>query len=168
MGEVSVPVGAFYGASTQRAKDNFPISNLRFGRDFIWALGLIKGAAADVSGKLNASRRTRRPPSSKQPTRSWPATSTISSCSTSSRPAPAHRPTPTPTKSSPNGRTKSSGPDAQAVHPNDHVNFGQSSNDVIPSAIHVAAVTAIRTALIPALGALAGPCRPRPWSSQTS
>ena len=52
MGEVQVPDGAFYGASTQRAVDNFPISNLRFDRRFIWALGLIKGSAARVSGRV--------------------------------------------------------------------------------------------------------------------
>ena len=52
MGEVQVPDDAYYGASTQRAVDNFPISNLRFGRRFIWALGLIKGSAARVSGSL--------------------------------------------------------------------------------------------------------------------
>ena len=50
MGEVEVPVDAYYGASTQRAVENFPISNLRFGRRFIWALGLIKGSAARVAG----------------------------------------------------------------------------------------------------------------------
>ena len=52
MGEVQVPEDAYYGASTQRAVDNFPISSLRFGRRFIWALGLIKGSAARVSGPL--------------------------------------------------------------------------------------------------------------------
>ena len=52
MGEVQVPAEALYGASTQRAVDNFPISDLRFGRRFIWALGLIKGSAADVARSL--------------------------------------------------------------------------------------------------------------------
>ena len=49
MGEVQVPSDALYGASTQRAIENFPISNLRFSRRFIWALGLIKGSAAGTS-----------------------------------------------------------------------------------------------------------------------
>ena len=49
MGELRVPADALYGASTQRAVENFPISNLRFSRRFIWALGLIKGSAARVS-----------------------------------------------------------------------------------------------------------------------
>ena len=51
MGEVRVPADAYYGASTQRAVENFPISGLRFGRRFIWALGLIKGSAAEVAGR---------------------------------------------------------------------------------------------------------------------
>ncbi|MGB5169651.1 MAG: lyase family protein, partial [Acidimicrobiia bacterium] len=52
MGEVSVPDDAYYGASTQRAVDNFPISDLRFGRRFIWALGLIKGSAAEMNASM--------------------------------------------------------------------------------------------------------------------
>ena len=51
MGELRVPAGALYGASTQRAVENFPISDLRFSRRFIWALGLIKGSAARISGE---------------------------------------------------------------------------------------------------------------------
>ncbi|MGI9666430.1 MAG: lyase family protein, partial [Acidimicrobiia bacterium] len=54
MGEIQVPDGAYYGASTQRAVDNFPISNLRFGRSFIWAMGLLKASAA-VTNKENGS-----------------------------------------------------------------------------------------------------------------
>ncbi len=52
MGEVSVPDDAYYGASTQRAVDNFPISDLRFGRRFVWALGLIKGSAAEMNRSM--------------------------------------------------------------------------------------------------------------------
>ena len=52
MGDVEVPDGAYYGASTQRAVENFPISDLRFGRRFIWALGLIKGSAAEVNKSM--------------------------------------------------------------------------------------------------------------------
>ena len=63
MGEVQVPDDALYGASTQRAVDNFPISDLRFSRRMIWALGLIKGSAARVSGPAGhrAFRRVLRP-----------------------------------------------------------------------------------------------------------
>ena len=62
MGEVSVPDDAYYGASTQRAVDNFPISDLRFGRRFIWALGLIKGSAAEMNksmGNVDAEKATK-------------------------------------------------------------------------------------------------------------
>ena len=92
MGEVSVPDDAYYGASTQRAVDNFPISDLRFGRRFIWALGLIKGSAAEMNasmgivGEEQAEADRRR-----QPTNSWTGDSTISLSSTSSRPDPARR-----------------------------------------------------------------------------
>ncbi len=51
MGEVQVPADAYYGASTQRAVENFPISRHRFGRRFIWSLGLIKGSAAEIAGR---------------------------------------------------------------------------------------------------------------------
>ena len=50
MGEVKVPVDAFYGASTQRAVDNFPVSGIKVDRRIIWAFGLLKGSAAEVSG----------------------------------------------------------------------------------------------------------------------
>ena len=56
MGEVEVPAGAYFGASTQRAVDNFPISGIRFSRRFIWALGLIKGSAATVAADHGTSR----------------------------------------------------------------------------------------------------------------
>ena len=56
MGEVHVPIDALYGASTQRAVENFPISDLRFSRRFIWALGLIKGSA----GKVGRCERVRK------------------------------------------------------------------------------------------------------------
>jgi fumarate hydratase class II len=52
MGEVQVPADAYYGASTQRAVQNFPISDLRFGKRFIWALGLIKGSAAEMNKSM--------------------------------------------------------------------------------------------------------------------
>ncbi len=52
MGEVQVPADAYYGASTQRAVENFPISDLRFGKRFVWALGLIKGSAAEMNKSM--------------------------------------------------------------------------------------------------------------------
>jgi fumarate hydratase, class II len=156
MGEVSVPVEAYYGASTQRAHDNFPISNLRFGRDFIWALGLIKGAAAAVAGIRNAV-----PPevagAIEQAAGEVMAgdldehfildifqTGSGTSTNTNANEVIAHRAS----------EILRGDGNPQNVHPNDQVNYGQSSNDVIPSAIHAAAVRGIRTNLLPALEGL--------------
>ena len=95
MGEMAVPADALYGASTQRAVLNFPISGQRFPRRFIRALALIKLAAAETNAELglldpDVARRSRRPPRP-SPT----ATTTTSSRSTSTRPARARRRTPT-------------------------------------------------------------------------
>ena len=156
MGEVSVPVGAFYGASTQRAHDNFPISNLRFGRDFIWALGLIKGAAAAVAGRRKAIPNETADAIEKAAEEVLAGsldehfvldifqTGSGTSTNTNANEVIAHR------------ATEILGGDRneKSVHPNDQVNYGQSSNDVIPSAIHIAAVKGIRTDLLPALAKL--------------
>ena len=156
MGEVLVPTRALYGPSTQRAKDNFPISNLRFGRDFIWALGLIKGAAASVAGKRNAVTTDEAAAIERAAAEVMAGTldehflldifqtGSGTSTNTNANEVIASR------------ANEILGLDrgSKGVHPNDHVNYGQSSNDVIPSAIHVAAVKGIRTDLIPALEAL--------------
>lgn len=157
MGEVAVPERAYFGASTQRAHDNFPISNLRFGRDFIWALGLIKGAAAVVAGKRNAIPAEIAAAIERAAGEVMAGdfdehfvldifqTGSGTSTNTNANEVIAHR-----ASEIINGDRHS-----KSVHPNDEVNYGQSSNDVIPSAIHVAAVKGIRTNLIPALERLA-------------
>jgi fumarate hydratase class II len=154
MGEVRVPTSAYYGASTQRARDNFPISNLRFSRRFIWALGLIKGSAAVVAGQ----RKAITPDVAAAIDRAAAdvmagtldtnfvldifQTGSGTSTNTNANEVIAAR------ASELLGTEK-------RVHPNDQVNYGQSSNDVIPSAIHVAAVAGIREDLIPGLLRLA-------------
>jgi fumarate hydratase class II len=157
MGEVRVPETALYGASTQRAKDNFPISGTGFSRRFIWALGLIKGSAASVSvemGNLDAEKgRAIRAAADEVMTGDLDEhfvldifqTGSGTSTNTNANEVIANR------------ATLALGGDlgAKLVHPNDHVNFGQSSNDVIPTAIHVAAVAALRDDLLPDLSALA-------------
>jgi fumarate hydratase class II len=156
MGEVSVPVGAYYGASTQRAHDNFPISNLKFGRDFIWALGLIKGAAAAIAGKRNALPGDVATAIEKAAEEVMAGsldehfvldifqTGSGTSTNTNANEVLARR------------ASEILGDRASNhVHPNDQVNYGQSSNDVIPSAIHVAAVKGIRSDLLPSLDRLA-------------
>jgi len=157
MGEVKVPADAYYGASTQRAVDNFPISPHRFGRGFISALGLIKGSAAEVAGRLGhldgdkvtairqAAEEVVEGGLDRQFVLDIFQTGSGTSTNTNANEVIAGR------------ATEILGGEAgsRLVHPNDDVNFGQSSNDVIPTAIHVAAVSAIRGDLIPALTQLA-------------
>ena len=94
MGEMAVPADALYGASTQRAVLNFPISGQRFPRRFIRALALIKLAAAETNGELGLlDCRRRRRPSPRRRARSRTARTTSSSRSTSTRRVRAPRPT---------------------------------------------------------------------------
>ncbi len=154
MGEVKVPADAMYGASTQRAVDNFPISNHRFGRRFIWALGLLKGSAGTVAGEMDfkspaiseairkAADQVMAGDFDDQFVLDIFQTGSGTSTNTNANEVIATRATEVL------GDTR--------VHPNDDVNFGQSSNDVIPTAIHVSAVAALREDLLPALDGLAG------------
>ena len=153
MGEVRVPADAMYGASTQRAVDNFPISNHRFGRRFIWALGLLKGSAGTVAGRMEfldltiseairkAADQVMEGDLDDQFVLDIFQTGSGTSTNTNANEVIAAR--------------AAENPDEAKVHPNDDVNFGQSSNDVIPTAIHVAAVAALREDLLPALDRLA-------------
>ena len=148
LGEVKVPKDALYAAQTQRAVDNFPISPLCFPRQFIRAIGLIKGAAAAVNldlGQIDAEMAA-----------------AIQSASTEVAHGAhdAHFPldifqTGSGTSTNMNANeviaTLASRILGRSVHPNDHVNMGQSSNDVIPSAIHVSAYLAVVEDLLPAL-----------------
>ncbi len=154
MGAMDVPVGAYYGASTQRAVLNFPISDLKFQRCFIRALGLIKLCAAevnkefgDVDGKL--------------------ADAIISACEEVVDGRLDHDfvvdifQTGSGTSTNMNANEVIANRaieilggkrgDRNLVHPNDHVNNGMSSNDAIPTAIHLAALIAISERLKPAL-----------------
>ena len=148
LGEVKVPKDALYAAQTQRAVDNFPISPLCFPRQFIRAIGLIKGAAAAVNldlGQIDAEM----------------AAAIQSASAEVARGAhDAHFPldifqTGSGTSTNMNANeviaTLASRILGRSVHPNDHVNMGQSSNDVIPSAIHVSAYLAVVEDLLPAL-----------------
>lgn len=148
LGEIRVPKDALYAAQTQRAVENFSISPLRFPRQFIRAIGLIKGAAAAVNlalEKMDAEMAA-----------------AIQSVSTEIADGTydAHFPldifqTGSATSTNMNANeviaTLASRKLGRAVHPNDHVNMGQSSNDVIPSAIHVSAYLSVAEELLPAL-----------------
>jgi len=157
MGEVPVPDGAYYGASTQRAVDNFPISNLRFGRTFIWALGLIKASAASTNGAMGsvdakmagaiieAAQEVMDGSLDEHFVLDIFQTGSGTSTNMNANEVIANRAS--EILGSPLG--------SKLVHPNDHVNASQSSNDTIPTAIHVAAVAGIERNLLPALDALA-------------
>ena len=157
MGEVHVPARALYGASTQRAVDNFRISGLRFGRRFIWALGLIKASAARAAGEAGhvpyeiasavaeGADEVAAGLLDDQFVLDIFQTGSGTSTNTNANEVIAGRA----------AQLLGDGATDLQVHPNDHVNFGQSSNDVIPTAIHVAASAAIREQLVPALRELA-------------
>jgi fumarate hydratase class II len=150
LGDMKVPEDALYGPQTQRAVENFPISGQRFGRRFIEALGVIKRAAAETNveqGHLEAPiAKAIVAAASEVVEGKWDdqfvvdiyQTGSGTSTNMNANEVIAHR------------ATELLEGDGK-VHPNDHVNFGQSSNDVIPTAIHVAARIAIEHELVPAM-----------------
>ncbi|HNQ22175.1 MAG TPA: class II fumarate hydratase [Phycisphaerae bacterium] len=162
MGEVAVPAGAYWGAQTQRAIENFPISGHRFGRRFIRALGLIKRSAAAVNrdlGRLDARRADLIEQAAQEVIDGklddhFPLdvfqTGSGTSTNMNANEVIANR-----AIELAGGMIGSRDP----IHPNDHVNLGQSSNDVIPTAIHVAAGEGFKADLVPALQHLAGVLR---------
>tara|TARA_B100000029_G_scaffold184445_1_gene182030 strand:+ start:1005 stop:2420 length:1416 start_codon:yes stop_codon:yes gene_type:complete len=153
MGEMEVPFNALYGASTMRAVLNFPISDLRFPRTFIQALGIVKQSAAKTNmdlGVLSKEIGKAIVAASDEVIRGdWDAEFVLDIFQTGSG-------TSTNTNANEviaNRATQIMGGDLgeRLVHPNDHVNLGQSSNDVIPTTIHLAGLIAISENLIPAL-----------------
>jgi fumarate hydratase, class II len=157
LGEVQVPTAAAYGAQTQRAADNFPISGIRFPRTFIAALGIIKRAAAFANGEIGLLTEDKRDAiaavSEQVIAGDLDAEFVLDIFQTGSG-----------TSSNMNANevianlaTERLGGarGEKLVHPNDHVNMSQSSNDVIPTAIHVAARVALESDLLPALDSLA-------------
>ena len=158
MGEVLVPAHAYYGASTQRAVDNFPISGAGFERRFIWALGLIKSSVAEAAGReghLDAriAEAVRQAGSEVMDGR-WDEHFPVDVFQTGSGTSTNINANEVIAKRA--SELLGAEGDVRPVHPNDHVNFGQSSNDVIPTAIHVAAAAAVHESLLPALETLAG------------
>ena len=152
LGPVEVPADALYGAQTQRAKENFPISSLRFPRRFIEALGTVKASAARANQSLGllddatataiaeAADRVRAGELDGEFVLDIFQTGSGTSTNMNANEVIA---------------TVASRELDAPVHPNDDVNMGQSSNDVIPTAMHVAARVGIETELVPALEALA-------------
>src|ERR1700734_3564476 len=153
MGTMEVPADALYGAATQGAVLNFPVSGYRFGRPFIRALGLIKWAAAQANRDLERidEERTRLIVQAAEEViegkldSHFPIdifqTGSGTSTNMNANEVIANR------VSELLGGQRG----GKLVHPNDHVNRGQSSNDAIPTAIHLAALEEIEQSLVPAL-----------------
>src|SRR5260370_40033055 len=154
MGEMSLPESALYGASTQRAVLNFPVSGYRFSRPFIRALDLIKWAAAQANhdlGLLDAERTALIVQAAEEVIEGklddhFPLdifqTGSGTSTNTNANEVIANR------CAQLAGKKIGS---RELVHPNDHGNMGQSSNDVIPSAIHISAAEQLKNCLAPSL-----------------
>ena len=154
MGELQVPENALYGAQTQRAIQNFPVSGQRMPEAFIRSLVTVKKAAAQANMKLNALDSNR-------------GQAIVKACDEllSLEDIVQHFPvdifqTGSGTSTNMNANEVigklASGYADEEVHPNDHVNYGQSSNDVIPTTIHVSGAMALTNELIPAVESLIG------------
>ena len=153
MGPMEVPANSYYGASTRRAELNFPISDLRFPRSFIRALALIKLAAAKTNVALglldktigNAIMAGAQEVADGQLDNQFVVdifqTGSGTSTNTNANEVIANRAT----------EIMGGQRGSRLVHPNDHVNMGQSSNDVIPAAIHISALIQMNEALVPGL-----------------
>ena len=154
MGEMPVPAEALYGATTQRAVLNFPISGYRFSRSFLRALGLVKSAAAAANqelGKINTEQAAYIQQAAEEVIEGkldshFPIDifQTGSGTSTNMNVNEVIANRASQLAEQPIGSKR-------PVHPNDHVNMGQSSNDVIPTAMHVAAAETLQNDLLPAL-----------------
>lgn len=148
MGELKVPADALWGAQTQRAVENFPISGRTMPRGFIRALGLIKASAAEVNADLGLLPKTRA--------KAIRAAALAVADGSHDREFPVDiYQTGSGTSSNMNANeviaTLASRSAGKPVHPNDDVNLGQSSNDVIPTAIRVSAQLAVAGELLPAI-----------------
>src|SRR5512136_1211984 len=157
MGEMRVPRRAYWGPETQRAYENFPVSGLRFPREFIRALGMIKTASAETNIKL----RLLKPKLGRAILRAAQEvmeggfdehfvldifqTGSGTSTNMNANEVIAHR-----ANEILGGRVGEKTP----VHPHDHVNICQSSKDVIPSAMHISSLEKIQKDLLPALASL--------------
>ena len=151
LGEVRVPADALYGAQTQRAVENFPVSSLRFSRRFIEALGTVKAAAARANKALGLV------PADRADAIEAAALAVRAGDHDGQFPLDIFQ-TGSGTSTNMNANeviarlaSRALGGDDHAVHPNDDVNYGQSSNDVIPTAMHVAARVGFEHDLLPAL-----------------
>jgi fumarate hydratase, class II len=142
MGDMQVPASALFGPQTARAIQNFPISGRRFPRSFIRALGIVKSVAAAINGRMGR----------------LPATLAASIERAADEVVEGRYDDEFPVDIFQTGSGTSTNMNANEVighlagaHPNDHVNLGQSSNDVIPTAMHIAVAESVVTRLLPAM-----------------
>ena len=156
LGEMQVPADAYWGAQTQRAVENFPISGITFGRRFVRALGIVKKSAAQANRDLGLVDEEQADAIVAA------ADEVIAGEHDDQFPVDVFQ-TGSGTSSNMNANEVIANRAAEiagaevgdrVVHPNDHVNYGQSSNDVIPTAMHVAALEAVEKDLMPALETL--------------
>ncbi|MFB6121936.1 MAG: class II fumarate hydratase [Haloferacaceae archaeon] len=157
VGDVRIPDDALYGPQTQTALDNFDVSDVRFGREFVRALGRVKRACADANvalGRLDEERGEAIRTAAGEVARgdhddAFPLSvyqlGSGTNTNMNANEVIANRA----------AELLDAERGSRVVHPNDHVNMGQSSNDVIPTTIHVAALTAVEERLLPTLDALA-------------
>jgi fumarate hydratase class II len=157
MGPARVPKDAYYGAQTQRAIENFPISGWRFGREFLYALGLIKYASAKVNLELGLLQKKTAKAIAQACQEvmggKWDEQFPVDIFQTGSG---------TSTNMNANEVIANRANEIlggkrgiyRPVHPNDHVNRGQSTNDVFPSAVHIASIVLLEQNLLPALSKL--------------
>ena len=152
IGEVSIPANALYGAQTQRAIENFPISGIRFPRVFLRSLGLIKVAAAKINAETglldNEKARVIQLAANEVADGLWDEQFPLDIFQTGSGTSTnmnANEVIATRSNELLTGTRNTGFP----VHPNDHVNMGQSSNDVMPAAIHVSAYLQVKDLLLP-------------------
>jgi fumarate hydratase class II len=163
MGELKVPADALYGAQTQRAVNNFPISGLRMPKEFIRALGLVKESAAKVNHSLGHL--------------DGDVTDAIVSAAQKIQSGAFDNHFPIDVFQTGSGTSSNMNcnevishiatTEELKVHPNDHVNMGQSSNDVIPTTIAVSAVLNVREKLLPSLKNIESICRTKATELET-
>src|SRR5438093_5755534 len=158
MGEMKVPVDAYYGAQTARAVENFPISEIRFSRRFIAAMGLIKWACAEINfglGLIDEKREQLIKQAAQEvidgKLDSQFVVDIFQTGSGTSTNMNANEVIASRANEIATGKRGGKDP----VHPNDHVNMEQSSNDVIPTAMHISAAMGMNQSLRPALEHLA-------------
>jgi fumarate hydratase class II len=162
MGEIQVPATAHYGAQTGRAVENFPVSDLRFSRRFIAAMGLIKWSCAQVNSELNflpENKKTLIQQAAQEVIDGKLDREFVVDIFQTGSGTSTNMNTNEVIASRANEIATGKLGGKEPIHPNDHVNMEQSSNDVIPTAMHISAAVAIKESLSPALEHLAAALR---------